>query len=380
MFKETKVNVTIEGHKYLGGVVGSDEYKTKYADNLVKTWVGQIERLSIIAKSEPHAAAFISGLIHKFTYHLRTIENLHLRLQPVEDAIANKLIPSLTEDHKCNENERRLLSLPVRLGGLAIPILTEIAQAEVNYSKLSCSNLKTQIIQQHTEIGNRNNKPIKAEISRGRRSKQKNTLDGLRSRMNALELRANDLSQRKGASSWLTTILLADENFCLSKREFFDAISVRYRWPLKYLPTTCACNKSFSIDHALSCPKGGFVYQRHNEIRDLLSSITSEVCHGVQIEPALEELTGEKLKKGAITTDGARADFSARGFWTRGQRAFFDVRVFNPFAQRYLGQSVEASFAVNEKEKKKNYNQRILEVDRGSFTPLVENARHLYRH
>ena len=53
-----------------------------------------------------------------------------------------------------------------------------------------------------------------------------------------------------------------------------------------------------------------------------------EVCHDVKIEPDLESLTGEQLNKGAVETDGARSDVSARGFWVRGQRAFFDIRVF----------------------------------------------------
>jgi len=98
---------------------------------------------------------------------------------------------------------------------------------------------------------------------------------------------------------------------------------------LKHLPSTCACGKTFSIEHALSCPKGGFVHQRHNEIRDIIALVLSEVTKDVTIEPQLEPITGEELSSGAIKENGTRADVSARGFWTRGQRAFFDVRVFN---------------------------------------------------
>ena len=140
---------------------------------------------------------------------------------------------------------------------------------------------------------------------------------------------------------------------------------------MKHLPVTCACSKSFTIDHVLSCPKGGFVYQRHNELRDTLAAMIDEVCHDVKIVPDLESLTGEQLNKGAIETDGARSDISARGFWVRGQRAFFDIRVFNPCAQRYSTQSFKSSFSINENEKKRKYNCRIVDVERGSFTPLV---------
>ena len=64
----------------------------------------------------------------------------------------------------------------------------------------------------------------------------------------------------------------------------------------------------------------------------------------------------------------------ARGFWQSGQLAFFDVRVFNPTAKRYTKQDLSKSYESNEKEKKIRYNNRILEVEHGSFTPLVFSA------
>ena len=68
----------------------------------------------------------------------------------------------------------------------------------------------------------------------------------------------------------------------------------------------------------------------------------------------LESLTGETLKlASANVSDEARLDVSARGFWSRGQRAFFDVKVFNPNAQRHLGQSLSQCYIANEKDKKR---------------------------
>ena len=54
--------------------------------------------------------------------------------------------------------------------------------------------------------------------------------------------------------------------------------------------------------------------------------------------------------------------------------AFFDVRVFNPNAKRYINHELTKSYEMNEKEKKKCYNERILQVEHGSFTPLVMSA------
>ena len=63
----------------------------------------------------------------------------------------------------------------------------------------------------------------------------------------------------------------------------------------------------------------------------------TEVCHGVSVEPTLQTLSVERLALGStITTDGARVDIQATGFWVdQKERAFIDVKVFNPFAKSY---------------------------------------------
>ena len=60
-----------------------------------------------------------------------------------------------------------------------------------------------------------------------------------------------------------------------------------------------------------------------------------------------------------------------RSSWLIGQVAFFDVRVFNPTAKRYVNQELRKSYEVNEKEKKRQYNERILQVEHGNFNPLI---------
>ena len=120
------------------------------------------------------------------------------------------------------------------------------------------------------------------------------------------------------------------------------------------------CGHKFEVDHALSCKRGGFVIQRHNELRDFTASLLTEVCHNVAVEPSLQPLNGENfLYRSANTDSEARLDVKARGFWNRGQDAFFDVRVFNPY-DRSQGLS-------HEQEKKREYNQLVLEVENGVF-------------
>ena len=68
--------------------------------------------------------------------------------------------------------------------------------------------------------------------------------------------RVIDISQEKGASNWLTALPLADRDHHLSKRELWDAINLRYCWPLTGLPSRCACGETFDVDHALKYKKG----------------------------------------------------------------------------------------------------------------------------
>ena len=117
---------------------------------------------------------------------------------------------------------------------------------------------------------------------------------------------------------------------------------------------------------------GGFPTLRHNEVRDLTADLMAEVCHDVCTEPTLQPLTGETLTgASAITDDGARLDIAASGFWGgHHERAFFDVRVYIPYATSNR-QPISACHRKHEHIKKRAYEQRVREIERGSFTPLV---------
>ena len=137
------------------------------------------------------------------------------------------------------------------------------------------------------------------------------------------------------------------------------------------LLTLCVCGDSFNLQHALSCPKGGLVITRHNELRNLTAEILGEVCKNVVIESLLTPLTEEELPKSSNTSNQAKADVSARVFWINGQTTFCDMRVFNRLAICHLHHSLPAVHKKYENEKKRENNQRILQVEHGSFTPLM---------
>ena len=69
------------------------------------------------------------------------------------------------------------------------------------------------------------------------------------------------------------------------------------------------------------------------------------------------------------------AAVEAQGFWGNdGQCAFFDVRVFNPFAHTYRNLPLTTCYRRNEQEKRRAYDQRVREIEHGCFSPLVFSA------
>ena len=98
--------------------------------------------------------------------------------------------------------------------------------------------------------------------------------------------------------------------------------------PLSDVPSKCVCGEKYTVCHALSCKKGGFVAQRHGGVRNLLTSLIGKVCTNVKVEPQLQPLDNERFNlTSAVTSPVARRDFKSGGFWSRGVPAFFDVRV-----------------------------------------------------
>ena len=181
-----------------------------------------------------------------------------------------------------------------------------------------------------------------------------------------------DQARYTGASSWLNAIPLEEQGLCLNKEEFRDAVRLRYDMPLKGLPSHCVCGERFSVSHAQSCKKGGFIVRRHDGIRDLLTTLVGKVCKNVQSEPHLIPVENEVFElRSANTSSEARLDLKAGSFWSPGVTAFFDVRVTHVNSTTNKNKSTEQIFQAHENEKKRQYLKRVLNIEHGHFTPLI---------
>ena len=373
VFKDTSVNVTTEGHRHLGAALGSTSFMQEYVTEKVAAWVDEVSKLAEFALSHPQAcyAAYSFGLKHQWTYFLRTLPDIQELLEPLEKAISDLLLPAILE-RSCSEDDRNIISLPPRHGGLGFTNPCNEASLEHSSSVTVTAPLVEKIISQSHLLPDENE--IKIAKNKARSDREQATKDKLRDVKANLPnetIRVLDLAAEKGASTWLTVLPLKNMGFDLSKREFRDALRLRYNWPLNDIPSKCVCGDDFSVEHAMVCRRGGFIIQRHDELRNLEAELLRSVCNDVEVEPILQDITNEDLSKAANKAPNARLDIHARGFWEKQRSAFFDVRVCYPNAESYKDLELSKIYEMHEEEKKRKYAERVNEIEHGTFTPLI---------
>ena len=179
-------------------------------------------------------------------------------------------------------------------------------------------------------------------------------------------------SSGEGSSTWLFVVPLRSHGYHLHKGAFRDALCFRYGWDPPTLPSSCICGSPLTIDHAFNCHCGGFPSLRHNEIRDITASLMKEVCPQVCVEPTLLPFSGEMLQpQSANTEDNARLDIRAEDFWSRQQHAYFDIKVFNPNSSSYQKKQLLYLYRTHERQKRREYEDHITNVEHVSFSPLI---------
>ena len=312
-FDETAVQITVKGERHLGAVIGTDENKKDYMNGKIEEWTREINLLAEIATTYPHSAysAYMNGYQYKLTYFLRTIPGIEEELKKLDETIRHKLIPAFTGGHIVNDLERMILSLPPRLGGMGFKIFSEEATHLHRDSMSATSELQNQI------LGTDDDAPIlksRSAIRNERRQRNDDELQSILANSDESTKRMMEAICQKGVSNWLTAIPIRDQWLELTKQEFWDAVKLRYNWPLERIPSFCACGATFNVAHALSCKKGGFVLLRHNEVRDITAKLLSEVCVNVRKEPILGEVGNEDLPRQTNRARETRLDISASTF------------------------------------------------------------------
>ncbi|CAH3177509.1 unnamed protein product, partial [Porites lobata] len=105
------------------------------------------------------------------------------------------------------------------------------------------------------------------------------------------------------------------------------------------------------------------------------------------IKPQREQAAREVFRDTAINTvqlvmghQPLGAALGSRSFleeyWreSRQMETLFDVRVCHPNADSYKDLTPKQIYKKHEKEKKRQYAERVMEIEQGTFTPLVSTT------
>ena len=193
-------------------MLGSREYLEEYVSEKVSNWVNEVATLAEFAVSVPQAcyAAYTFGLKHRWTYFLRTLPDIQDLLEPLENAVSQVLNPAITE-RKCNQLDRTILALPVRLGGLGFGIPSLEASHEYVSSVKVTTPLVQQIVSQSHELPEDSLvKSAQQAVTRERSKELEDRTERIKEMTPCKTKRALDLAVEKGSSAWLTVLPLQD--------------------------------------------------------------------------------------------------------------------------------------------------------------------------
>lgn len=376
MFKDTGVTVTVDGERHLGAVIGTKDFRESYVSKKVESWCQDIDELSQIAIEEPQVAycAYTKGLAHRWKFVQRTISEISQLFKPLEKRIKEVFIPNLI-GRQISDKERDLFALPLRFGGLGIQDPTKVADKEFSASVILTEELSDLILKQDhdlSKIRKENTVEKKKNLKLRKEIEHLQTFEETKSQFSEMQQKFLVLAREKGSYAWLSALPLKHLGFVLNKEGFRDAIRLRYNWPIPNVPRQCACGVRNDNDHLLICKKGGYIHMRHDALVETEAELMREAgCKDVRTEQCLIPTQGDHLRRRTERGDQARMDVAATGVYGRLERTYFDVRVTYPNASSNKHMTSKQLYTQHEREKKAKYEERILEVEKGSFCPLV---------
>ena len=108
----------------------------------------------------------------------------------------------------------------------------------------------------------------------------------------------------------------------------------------------------------------------------LSDMIIFETSQQISLLTSAQMLDWSQLSSPSIhstnTEEWVRIDIKAQNFRDSRQRStYFDVRVFNSFGPSNISSSTSSTYHRHKREKRRAYEQRILQMEHGIFTPLI---------
>ena len=350
-------------------------------------WSNSIEMISRAAIKFPQAAyvGLQRSLQAEWQFIQRTTPDLSELLTPLEYKLENRFIPSLFNGIAV---DRELSQLPIKWGGLAIPIPHLVSDSNLNDSLESCMHIMDALKELSgfsVLIHIRHLRVTTADQKRRKNLHNDGLLDEVLSHMSAF--RKRQVLRSKSTGMWLSMPTLIAYGTVLSMLEFRDNLQMRYNIDPQDIPKLCdGCGENFSVRHAMKCKNGGLIIHRHDEVRNELiqllqiAFLNSVIYSEPRILSSLKEskaLKAQVLEDELIGMDRDpsvqqkdRGDILVRGFWSLGSECILDVSVTDTDCHSYENMTPEKVILQKEQKKKTKYLQKFLDINR-SFTPFA---------
>ncbi|KAL7461468.1 hypothetical protein ACHAXS_001898, partial [Conticribra weissflogii] len=381
------------GQRYVGGFIGSDTTRKDWLAPKIQEWVDGVKTLAAVATRFPQTAyaGMASSLQAEWQYVCRVVPGIAQALAPVEAAIRSDFLPALfggTTPMSIDDDFRRLLGHSVKMGGIGIRDPTKTADRLFEASKEATAHLAANLAvnaEFAVETHRAHVRQASARMRKERTEAEESFLSELSSRDRGLR---NHLDAAKESGAWLTALPRRLNGTQLSPQEFQDALRLRYgKRPLGLEDTCDGCCQPFSVEHAMSCKKGGLVTRRHEAVKQEWIAM-AELAYGrsrVGDEPKIFFGRDTGLTAGETAAnltapkthnhpgDEARGDAFVDGFWVSGKTCIFDVRITDVHAVSYKKHPPARTLKNAEESKKKRY-LRACKSQRRDFTPLVYSA------
>jgi hypothetical protein len=368
-----------DGHRYLGGFVGSGTAEANWIDPKIKEWIDGVIALSKVATRYPQTAyaGLAFSLQAEWQYVQRVTPHLDKAFAPLELAIAQIFIPALLNSTIEEAAAlRSLIALPVRHGGLGIMDPTKTSTSNYHASSSITSLLTDSLVHGNPLCAQEHRKTAaiaRADAKSSLKDRNDETLSNLLAASTPFDKRRIVRSASTGA--WLTTLPNTLNGSDLSTEEFRDGVRLRLGLQPTALPTRCdGCDERFTIEHAMSCRKGGLILHRHNDLVTTWGQLCGQAYtpSTVSDEPLIHPsrdlpVTGSNR---TIPSPELRGDLAVYGFWSSGQTAIFDVRITDTDQPSNRKSAPSKVLLRHEKEKKDKYGALCI-ARRRTFTPLV---------
>jgi hypothetical protein len=272
-------------------------------------------------------------------------------LGPIKTTICKKFIPALLQvSNPVDDTFCQLLLQGVKFGELAL--CNPVTSAPLLHrSSVDACNILVKALHNR---GGLNARAHKAYVQEGRNQAHKARLHEEETYLNGRKLSggrktAKRLERMGETGAWLLAIPNCFDGTELSREEFQDNLAICYGLRPRGLPKRCdGCNKPFLVEHRLSCKKGGFVGQRHDDVCKELANLCSMALTPARISSEPEIFYGRGLNAvqrnaNKVLGDEARGDVGVHGFWKQGRTTIFDIQVCDTDTKKLRESQVEES-------------------------------------